>query len=349
MVDHNVTSATDFHNAPRTPPTTVDPKDSNEYEHGFQRRRHRRIAVITAATCLLVVGAVVGVASLSATNPTEVQSSANSKIDPRNSTNITSVPNVVATNTIILPKVTVQPSTRHHNDQYAKLNDSSTYHDNRNRRANHHHHHILATSHNPITHHDYHTKAGGCHLSATPPPPAATTSPPPPPPAVITSPPPPPPSSAALGNDGAFLFQNNCGKTLNLYRSNAFFTSLAPGGSIQVDGTAQRSQMFYFGWDASGDATLFETHFGADNRFYYDISIIPVRCGASWDVCIGPSSFKLPMTVLVRPASGANLQQFPTCKTLSCGDATCPVAYKVPNDVKTMVCPKQVSMTITAC
>ncbi|RHY62180.1 hypothetical protein DYB37_007520 [Aphanomyces astaci] len=231
MVDHNVTSATDFHNAPRTPPTTVDPKDSNEYEHGFQRRRHRRIAVITAATCLLVVGAVVGVASLSATNPTEVQSSANSKIDPRNSTNITSVPNV----------------------------------------------------------------------------------------------------------------------TLNLYRSNAFFTSLAPGGSIQVDGTAQRSQMFYFGWDASGDATLFETHFGADNRFYYDISIIPVRCGASWDVCIGPSSFKLPMTVLVRPASGANLQQFPTCKTLSCGDATCPVAYKVPNDVKTMVCPKQVSMTITAC
>ncbi|RHY32825.1 hypothetical protein DYB32_002199 [Aphanomyces invadans] len=148
---------------------------------------------------------------------------------------------------------------------------------------------------------------------------------------------------------GMFVFQNNCGTPVGLYRSHAVIASLAPGESLQLDGTKQVGQMFHFGWDSAGDATLFETTFGADGRFYYDISIIPVRCGASWDFCTGPTSFNLPMTVTVRREGDTNVEAFPTCKSLQCASATCPVAYKVPNDVRTMVCPKQVAMTITAC
>jgi len=88
---------------------------------------------------------------------------------------------------------------------------------------------------------------------------------------------------------------------------------------------------------------VFETAL-ISGRIWYDISVIPVDCGASWDKCTGTKKgFNVAMSVVPQNNPSGS------CKALYCGSATCSDAYLFPNDIKTHDCSANEPMLITFC
>ncbi|RHZ27720.1 hypothetical protein DYB37_007521 [Aphanomyces astaci] len=142
--------------------------------------------------------------------------------------------------------------------------------------------------------------------------------------------------------EGQIRYVNNCGKTYKLWKSHRELAKLKHGDSYDTQGTADVSAAYYLSDDESGNASLFENHFEGGN-FWYDLSIIPVGCGESWDSCNGkPKSFNLPVSVRVSDPRD-------NCKHLTCASPSCTDAYFVPSDKQTWVCPGSVSMTVAFC
>ncbi|RHY32826.1 hypothetical protein DYB32_002198 [Aphanomyces invadans] len=301
----------------------TDLKDTEEYEHSLQRSRRNRIIII-AATALLVVGAAIGViAGTTGTDQASVQSA-----------------DIVAT--VSPTPSTTLPLSPSMNSDLADLPAAS------NSTLN-------ATSNAEVI-------VGGTGLETVQPTPEPTTTTPEPTttlepmtttpaptttaPAPTTTTPaptttPPPPTPAPLSS-GQIRYVNKCNKPYTLWKSHRALAVLKPGDTYDTQGTADVSAAYYLSDDESGNASLFENHFANDN-FWYDLSIIPVGCGVSWDSCFGkPKSFNVPVSVRVSNPGG-------NCKHLTCDSPSCTDAYFVPSDKQTWVCPGSVSMTVTFC
>ncbi|EQC26064.1 hypothetical protein SDRG_16083, partial [Saprolegnia diclina VS20] len=95
---------------------------------------------------------------------------------------------------------------------------------------------------------------------------------------------------------------------------------------------------------ASVDATLFEFNWDGA-RVWYDLSVVPVACGSSWDLCAPGthSSFNVPVSVEVFGVVE------PSCVSAYCANATCPSIYQVPNSHKTHDCGPLTRFVVTFC
>ncbi|KAF0691820.1 Aste57867_17009 [Aphanomyces stellatus] len=319
----------------------TEDKDSDEYEQTFQRRRRNRILAIVAAS-VLVIGAAIGItiASIPTTSTAEVKASNNpvvavstpspvlvneTLVGSSGSSSFYANPTTTEVATPEPTTVTPEPTTV--TPEPTTVTPEPT-----------------TVTPEPTTTTPAPTTTTPAPTTTTPAP-TTTTAPP------TTTPAPPTTTKPASLQPGMFRFVNNCAESLTLFRSASAVATLAGnGGVVEMDGTAQVATMFYFAKTfLNGDATLFETNF-AGGKFWWDISIIPVGCGKdNWDKCLAGKhiSFNKPMTVAV---SGADVTSGnPTCKTIACGDPSCPDAYKVPNDPQTKVCPKQAILTISVC
>ncbi|KAF0691822.1 Aste57867_17011 [Aphanomyces stellatus] len=312
----------------------TDVKDTDEYEENFQRKRRNRILMIVAA-CFVVVGAAIGVIVV-ANKPVDVASVGSANVpSPSAAVGPSPTPSPVlgdvlvggtasstdpsSSTTTFMPNVTdpISPNTTLASIVEALESVNAT------------------VTPEPTT-------------TVTPEPttttPAPTTTTPAP---TTTTPKPttttPAPTTQAPLSAGKIRFVNNCAPS-TLWRSH---TKLVPwmktGDSIVVDGTADNSIAYYLADVDNGDYSLFENQFKM-GKFWYDLSIIPHNCGASWDTCGGkPMSFNHPIAVTVS-APDSN-----SCKSLTCSNPNCADAYKFPNQVATHVCPGSVSMEVTFC
>ncbi|CAK4076141.1 unnamed protein product [Aphanomyces euteiches] len=104
----------------------------------------------------------------------------------------------------------------------------------------------------------------------------------------------PPPTTTGPLAPGYMRSVNNCPKKYTLWQSandspKQAVAQLGTGETYEINGRQTFAAMFFLGSnsDSLGDATLFETNFGWGDLFYFDISIIPVGSGDSWDTCVG--------------------------------------------------------------
>ncbi|ETV66267.1 hypothetical protein H257_17236 [Aphanomyces astaci] len=336
----------------------TDLKDTEEYEHSIQRSRRNRIIMIATAA-LVIVGVAIGViagttgtdeASVSsgesaATVPTPSRPStptaaADAVVPPSPLVNNLPAPVVNATwnattsaevlvgsngveivnATLDASTVTPEPTTTTTTTPEGRGTTPET----------------TTTTPAPTTTTPAPTTTTPAPTTTTPAP-TTTTATPPPPPTTTRAPPAPAPLSP-----GQIRYVNNCDKTYKLWKSHRELATLKPGDSYDTQGTADVSAAYYLSDDGSGNASLFENHFEGGN-FWYDLSIIPVGCGSSWDSCNGkPKSFNLPVSVRVSDPRE-------NCKHLTCASPSCTDAYFVPNDKQTWVCPGSVSMTVAFC
>ncbi|KAF0691823.1 Aste57867_17012 [Aphanomyces stellatus] len=341
----------------------TDLKDSEEYEESFQRTRRNRMIMIGAA-CLVVVGAAIGVIVAAAHKPvgTAEVGSANNLPSVTTgapvptpsvvgevlvgSTGADNVPSgfstttepVSANDTLVLAINSIESLTDSNETNATSTNTTTTPEPT-----------TTVTPEPTTTVTPTPTTVTPEPTTTTPKPttttPAPTTTTPAP---TTTTPKPttttPAPTTQAPLSGGQIRFVNNCAPS-TLWRSHVpLVRNMKTGDSVVVDGTADFSKAYFLTDNDNGDYSLFENHCD-QGKFWYDISIIPHDCGASWDVCDGKKkvSFNHPITVKVSAPDNNS------CKTLVCPNDSCPDAYRFPNQIATHVCPQSVSMVVTFC
>ncbi|CAK4620064.1 hypothetical protein LEN26_008360 [Aphanomyces euteiches] len=339
-------------------PRPTDLKDTEEYEQNFQMRRRNRILMIVAAT-FVVVGAAIGVIVATSSKGSAISTSS---ADITQAPTTTAAPVLSDTVSADVPS-TSDPTTQTPQITYSVADVNSTSGDATNSTAKN------GTSAGEVSVGSTGSSTESLSISETttsapttvaptpaptPEPTTAAPTPAPTPPPTTTTPKPtpaptPPPTTTGPLAPGYFRFVNNCQSSYSLWYSSLggakqVVKVLGPGDTFDTDGRLARSAMFFVSSSSNslGDATLFETEFSS-GTFYYDISIIPVGCGVSWDSCGGKHyAFNVPMSVIPSKTGG-------TCKNLVCGAPGCSDAYHVPNDPQTWTCPGSVSMVISFC
>ncbi|KAG9403745.1 target of Sbf [Aphanomyces cochlioides] len=180
-----------------------------------------------------------------------------------------------------------------------------------------------------------------------------TPAPTPSPTTAKMTPAPTPPTTTGPLAPGYMRFVNNCPKKYTLWQSakdspKQAVAQLGTGETYEINDRQTFAAMFFLSSnsDSLGDATLFETNFGWGDMFYFDISIIPVGCGDSWDTCVGGKhyAFNVPMTVTPSKTGGVSCRKLVCSSTSDCNDG-----YHIPNGKDTKTCPSSVSMIITFC
>ncbi|KAF0692627.1 hypothetical protein As57867_016246, partial [Aphanomyces stellatus] len=165
----------------------------------------------------------------------------------------------------------------------------------------------------------------------------------------------PAPAPAAIGAN-VFRVVNGCNKAQDIYwRSTDLVDhskNLGPWGSMDLNALDYGpGKNIMIRATANNDATLFEGFFdpafdvvpGSGGTIWYDISVIPHDCGASWSQCSGSGvGYNAPLSVEI---VGNKVGK---CESLTCNAPKCDAGYIVPNDnAKVKSCKKSTSFIIT--